>query len=323
MLDGDRTLEVEDGSYVHLDGALQVGRPDFLSIRTPAGTLRTLYRDQGVLSVADADGLVAAGLAGRVGDRLFERPELSERIFDWDSAAEIDFIAGQVDGAEPGLEYGCGTGRILLPLLDRGLTVDGIDASEPAVRWLRRQPAAGPARLHVADIAGWSAPDAYGWVVAGLNTLRYLPSVPALRRHLHLAAVSVRAGGRYVLLVDTWTDEGLREPAGSAGEWTAGTGADELRIVWTKVRSDPLARLDLESVVVHRGGTEVFREHQTQLALSLADWRGLFEERGEWRVRSVQVDGVPAPVELSGPAAGNIWFVLERTDHTAEPIFTR
>jgi SAM-dependent methyltransferase len=54
--------------------------------------------------------------------------------YDWylgdPDSAEVDFFAALVaDGRGPGLELGCGTGRVLLELASRGLKVEGVDSS--------------------------------------------------------------------------------------------------------------------------------------------------------------------------------------------------
>jgi len=336
MLGAHRCLDVDDGSCIYIDPALQVVWPDGVVLFTAARRLRSIYPDQQrVLRADDAAELTDAGLAAAVGGRLFEQPDLSRRLFDWDATSEIDFIATQLGPSAQGalgIEFGCGTGRILLALLDRGLRVDGVDAAEPTVRWLanllhdRGDETSRACRLTVADLSACAFPGAYGYAIAGLNTLRYLPSVASLRRHLHLAALSVRSGGRYVIHVDSWIDGATRSQEGVVEEWLTSTGDQELRVTWSKLRSDPAAKIDLERVQVHCGEDIVLDEHQTQLALSVDEWRALATERSEWDVLSIYFDSLPEPVrvnEHSIPASGNFWLVLERTGHTAAPIFTR
>jgi len=328
-------LDVEDGSCVYLETSLHIAWPETGVIITDARRLRTVHYDQQrVLRIDDASALVAAGLASEVGGRLFEQPLLCNALFDWDTNAEMDFIERQLGvqlKQRRGVEFGCGTGRILLSLQARGFTLDGVDAAEPTITWLRQQLSRhGPAdtQLVLADISACAFPGRYAYAIAGLNTLRYLPSVASLRRHLHLAALSVEVGGLYLIMVDSWTDGAAPAEAGSTGEWftSADREGDRLRIVWTKVRHDPINKIDLESVRVYRGDEKIFSEHQTQLALSVTEWREIVSERGEWTVRSVHVDHHPAPVELPAhaePANGNFWFVLERTSCTGQEIFTR
>ena len=51
------------------------------------------------------------------------------------------FRRGVLEGNGPALEIGCGTGRILLPLLVEGLAVEGIDISEDMLACCRRRAA--------------------------------------------------------------------------------------------------------------------------------------------------------------------------------------
>jgi SAM-dependent methyltransferase len=60
-------------------------------------------------------------------------------------APVVDFLAALAgDGAA--LELGIGTGRIALPLADRGVPVHGIDLSEAMVARLRAKPGCGANR---------------------------------------------------------------------------------------------------------------------------------------------------------------------------------
>ena len=44
-------------------------------------------------------------------------------------APEIEFLSRSVEGRQPALDVACGTGRLLIPLLERRLDVDGTDIS--------------------------------------------------------------------------------------------------------------------------------------------------------------------------------------------------
>lgn len=332
MLGVPRCVEVEDGSYIYLDPSLTVAWADGITIATADGKQRVVCHDSThVLRRADADRLVGDGLAAPVGGRLFEQPELMEAVFAWDNTSEADFIVRVLGPAAAGrgVEFGCGTGRILLKLRERGLTVDGVDASEPVIRHLRQRlldQGLDETELVLADIAACAFPGRYDYAVAALNTLRCLPSHAALRRHLHLAALTVRPGGVYVVMVDSW-QPGASPEYGSAAEWPA-TLPDgrTVTVRWTRVSHEPASRMDLESVELTDGQGYVFREFQTQLAMPVPDWQHAFTDAGEWRVEATYLDGYPQPVpvdEGAEPTDGNFWFILRRTDHSADPLFTR
>src|SRR5919201_4923194 len=61
--------------------------------------------------------------------------------------AAVDFLADWAQGG-PALELGIGTGRIAVPLAERGIRVQGIDASAAMVERLRAK--AGGAKIDVA-----------------------------------------------------------------------------------------------------------------------------------------------------------------------------
>ena len=55
----------------------------------------------------------------------------------------VDLLAGLAEGgSRSALELGIGTGRVALPLAERGLRVAGVDLSEPMLRELRSKPGA-------------------------------------------------------------------------------------------------------------------------------------------------------------------------------------
>ena len=54
----------------------------------------------------------------------------------WSSAGDVDFLAGLASGGRA-LELGVGTGRVAIPLAERGVEVVGLDASERMLELLR------------------------------------------------------------------------------------------------------------------------------------------------------------------------------------------
>jgi SAM-dependent methyltransferase len=84
----------------------------------------------------------------------------------------LDFYLGLARGAKgPVLEVACGTGRILLPCLQAGVDIDGLDLFEPMLNRLRARAAAlglSP-KLHQADMSGFSLPRRFALVMIPFN----------------------------------------------------------------------------------------------------------------------------------------------------------
>jgi SAM-dependent methyltransferase len=76
-----------------------------------------------------------------------------------------------------GIEVGCGSGRLLLPLLAAGHTLDGLDSSPDMLRLCReaahRQDLAPV--LHLGDMAGFAPPRRYASVAVPTFTLQLAP----------------------------------------------------------------------------------------------------------------------------------------------------
>jgi SAM-dependent methyltransferase len=72
-----------------------------------------------------------------------------------DPAAAVEVLAS-LAGSGPVLELGIGTGRVAIPLAERGLEVHGIDASPAMVEQMRAKPGGGAIGVtfgHLADVA--------------------------------------------------------------------------------------------------------------------------------------------------------------------------
>lgn len=92
---------------------------------------------------------------------------------DFDISYYID-LAGRVGGTV--LDLGCGTGRILLPLLRAGIKVSGLDNSASMLEIARRKIArAGHnAELFLGDIRNFELPDRYDLILLPYYTMIYM-----------------------------------------------------------------------------------------------------------------------------------------------------
>lgn len=84
----------------------------------------------------------------------------------------LDFYVALACAAKsPVLDVACGTGRIMLPCLQKGVDVDGLDLFEPMLTTLRNKAAAlglSP-QLYQADMADFAVPRRYGLVMIPFN----------------------------------------------------------------------------------------------------------------------------------------------------------
>lgn len=131
------------------------------------------------------------------------------RRYDSDSASEfepavvgpmVDFLAGLAgDGAA--LEFGIGTGRIALPLSERGVVVSGIDLSEPMVARLRTKRGAERIEVTIGDFAVTRVEGQFRLVYLVYNTINNLTTQDEQVACFANAAAHLEPGGCFVVEV--------------------------------------------------------------------------------------------------------------------------
>lgn len=100
-------------------------------------------------------------------------PDVAARYDDYlrgDEAETIDFLARQANGG-PVLELAIGTGRIGLPLAQRGLAVSGIELSEDMVAQLRRKPGGSAIPVTIGDFTEVGVDGEYRLIFVVFNTI--------------------------------------------------------------------------------------------------------------------------------------------------------
>jgi SAM-dependent methyltransferase len=102
------------------------------------------------------------------------------------------------------LELGAGSGRLAVPLAERGLDVWAVDASAAMLDRLRAKPGAHAVHAVLDDMASLAAPElppdgGYGVVLCAFNTLFNLTDTPTQRRCLTRVAAVLGPDGRFVV----------------------------------------------------------------------------------------------------------------------------
>ncbi len=122
----------------------------------------------------------------------------------------VDFVRDIVAAARArrlrhGLCVGCGNGRNLLPLLDAGLDLTGLDISPQAIAQLRARRPDRATRLIIGDLAALPR-DARYELVVGIQVFQHGTRAQA-HQHMSAAAARVRPGGLLCVRVNaTGTD---------------------------------------------------------------------------------------------------------------------
>jgi SAM-dependent methyltransferase len=97
------------------------------------------------------------------------------------------------------LEFGIGTGRIALPLAERGVRVAGIDNSEAMVARLRAKPGGEDIEVAIGDFASTRVGGSFSVVYLVFNTIFNLVTQDAQVACFQNAAAHLRGGGRFVV----------------------------------------------------------------------------------------------------------------------------
>ena len=112
----------------------------------------------------------------------------------------VDFLAGLAgDGAA--LELGIGTGRIALPLSQRGVPVHGVDLSEAMVAKLQEKPGADAIAVTIGDFATARVDGTFTLAYLVANTIMNLTSQQEQVACFRNVATHLEPGGCFVIEV--------------------------------------------------------------------------------------------------------------------------
>jgi SAM-dependent methyltransferase len=180
--------------------------------------------------------------ASTYGDRY------AEVYDDWfgGDGADVAATLAELAGAGPALELGIGTGRIALPLAERGIEVHGIDASEAMVAKLREKLGGERIRVTMGDFADVGVDGTYALVFVVFNTIFALRTQDDQLRCF--ANVRERLAQDGVFAIEAFVPDLTRF---DRGQRFAVTGVDSDSVRIEAARHDPVAQ------TVHSQTTEL------------------------------------------------------------------
>ncbi|MFI1353198.1 class I SAM-dependent methyltransferase [Streptomyces sp. NPDC020898] len=123
----------------------------------------------------------------------------------------VDRLA-ELAGDGAALEFAVGTGRVAVPLAERGVPVTGIELSRPMVDQLRTKADEATIPVVIGDMATSVAPGKYTLVYLVYNTISNLLTQAEQVECFRNAARHLTPGGRFV--IELWVPELRKLPPG-------------------------------------------------------------------------------------------------------------
>lgn len=123
----------------------------------------------------------------------------------------VDRLA-ELAGDGRALEFAIGTGRVAVPLAERGIPVTGIELSRPMIEQLRTKADEQAIPVVVGDMAIARAPGQYSLVYLVYNTISNLLTQAEQVACFRNAARHLTPGGRFV--IELWVPELRKLPPG-------------------------------------------------------------------------------------------------------------
>jgi SAM-dependent methyltransferase len=186
------------------------------------------------------------------GDRIAPLyDELYERELDTDAA--VDALA-RLAGSGPVLELAIGTGRLAVPLAQRGIDIRGIDASEEMVARMRGKPGGADIPVAMGDFADVGVEGPFSLVFVAFNTIFALLTQDDQVRCFENVAARLALGGRFI--VEAFVPDATRWDRGQR------VSAHSLRLDRIELeasRHDPVdQRVDSQHIFVADGKTQLY-----------------------------------------------------------------
>ncbi len=125
--------------------------------------------------------------------------ESAADMFDPAVVTPVVQMLADLAGQGGALEFGIGTGRIALPLAERGVRVAGIDSSEAMVARLRAKPGGEDIEVAIGDFARTRVGGEFSLVYLVFNTIFNLVTQDDQVACFQNAAEHLRSGGRFVI----------------------------------------------------------------------------------------------------------------------------
>jgi SAM-dependent methyltransferase len=254
--------------------------------------------------------------------QIYDHPNYYDIGFGWDPSKELDFLEACFRKYCPSrvgrvLELGCGTGRLLIGLAERGYEVVGVEINRLMIEFAASKSRRMGIQLQIveSDMASFDIVDKVDAAFCAIDTFRYLPNEEAARNHLKCVGKVLRPNGLYIidLTILGSEDSDLEHPE----EWTIERGGVRVTVAHSRIGlPDVRNRRTLEEMsltVAEDGVTRKFEDKTFMRTYTMDQFESLLESVEIFRVLSChsprfEIDQLLMP----GPETQRIIVVLKR-----------
>jgi len=189
--------------------------------------------------------------AATYGDRIANvYDDWYERL---DPEAAVEFLARFAESG-PVLELGIGSGRVAIPLLERGVEVWGIDASKEMVARLRSKPQGAGVPVTIGNFADVNVDGKFSLIFVMFNTFFKLPTQDDQVRCFQKIAGRLDEGGAFV--IEAFVPDLNRFDRSQRVDCDK---IEQNRVMMTASRHDPVRQcVDSQHLVVTEEGVKLY-----------------------------------------------------------------
>lgn len=131
--------------------------------------------------------------------------EMYEILHDQAPQDELDFYLSYAEKGKKILEPLCGSGRFLVPFLERGYDICGMDLSEEMLDKLKKK--APDAKVMQADIIEYAVPEKFDYIFIPSGSVSLFTDINMCKNILRKIRELLAPGGKFVFAVDTVFDQ--------------------------------------------------------------------------------------------------------------------
>ena len=226
---------------------------------------------------------------------VYRYPHYYALGYRWNTEAECDFIEACLKAhgsaaAKRLLDIGCGSGRHVAELAQRGYQVTGIDASAEMVAFVEEQvkTAHQPISVSVDDLRHQTLRGTFDAAFCVMDTFRFLLTNEEILAHLRTVANLLAPGGLY--LTDFWVPSQWDQIGSEIHQWEQTEGKTTIRVFYLQHPEsiDPITQTFEDELVfeVHADGeTQEIRGGRTRTRLIMPqEFGALVECSGVFRL---------------------------------------